>query len=86
MTATAHFFPVVTCTRCTKRFVVGSERHSPTCAACSTQLELAQERLRKAAVAIGSMLLDGVDPAWNDAVEFEQAAVDYAKAIRTVKS
>jgi hypothetical protein len=44
----------------------------------------AQERLLKAAVAIGSMLVDEVDPPWDDQVAYEAAAVEYVKAIRGV--
>lgn len=46
----------------------------------------ARRRLEKAAVAIGSMLLDEVDPGWDEQQEIEAACVAYAKALRAANA
>ncbi len=42
----------------------------------------AMERLDKAAIAIGSMIVDNVDPGWDEQQELEAACVAYVKALR----
>ncbi len=46
-------------------------------------IESAQTRLDKAAIVIGSCLLDAVDPDWDSQVELEAACIAYVKALRT---
>lgn len=45
-------------------------------------VESALDRLEKAAIAIGSCLVDGIDPDWDAQQEYEASAVHYVKALR----
>jgi hypothetical protein len=47
-----------------------------------TNLEEARARVDKAAIAVGSLLADNLDPGWDESQELESACLVYVRALR----